>query len=192
MNDEIRIAAPRERVYAALNDPEILKQAIPGCEALEQVSETELTATVTAKVGPVKAKFKGAVTLSDLNPPESYTISGEGKGGAAGFASGGAKISLAEDGDGTLLSYEVEAQVGGKLAQIGNRLIDGTARKLAGEFFESFNALLTEDGAETPETDSPEPDAQSNTTEDDRTPPSVWIVGAFVIAAGVGVLLFAG
>ncbi len=142
MTDKIRIEANREQVFSALNDPEILRQAIPGCQELDQMSETELTATVQAKVGPVKAKFKGAVTLSDINPPESYTISGEGKGGAAGFAKGTAKVSLVADGAATILSYEVNAQVGGKLAQVGGRLIEGTSKKLAGEFFETFSGLV--------------------------------------------------
>ena len=139
MTGEQRIAAPRETVWEALNDPEVLKACIPGCEEIEKVSDTEMNAKVKAKVGPVSAKFQGSVTLSDLNPPESYRISGEGKGGAAGFAKGGAVVQLAEDGDGTLLTYEVDAQVGGKLAQIGSRLIDGTAKKLAGDFFEALN-----------------------------------------------------
>ena len=142
MTDEIRIEASREQVFAALNDPEILRKAIPGCQELDQTSETELTATVQAKVGPVKAKFRGAVTLSDINPPESYIISGEGKGGAAGFAKGKAKVSLAEDGAATILKYEVDAEVGGKLAQVGGRLIEGTSKKLAGDFFETFSGLV--------------------------------------------------
>lgn len=142
LSDERRIAAPREKVWAGLNDPAVLQKSIPGCEDLEKVSETEFNATVSAKVGPVKAKFKGAVQLSDLNPPESYRISGEGKGGAAGFAKGGATIHLTEDGDGTIMRYEVDADVGGKLAQIGGRLIEGTSKKLAGEFFDNFEAAL--------------------------------------------------
>ena len=138
LSGEHRIEAPRQTVWAALNDPDILKRAIPGCESIEKTSDTEFNATVKAKVGPVSAKFAGVVRLSDLDPPNGYTIAGEGKGGAAGFAKGGAKVRLEEDGAATLLRYEVEAQVGGKLAQIGSRLIDGTARKLAGEFFDNF------------------------------------------------------
>ena len=155
MTDKIRIEANREQVFSALNDPEILRQAIPGCQELDQMSETELTATVQAKVGPVKAKFRGAVTLSDINPPESYTISGEGKGGAAGFAKGTAKVSLVEDGTATILSYEVNAQVGGKLAQVGGRLIEGTSKKLAGEFFETFSSLVGSDTATAEEIATP-------------------------------------
>lgn len=142
LSDEIRIEAPRERVFAALNDPEVLKRAIPGCQALERMSASEMTATVTAKIGPVKATFKGRVTLSDLNPPESYTIAGEGKGGAAGFAKGSAKVTLTEDGAATRLRYEVNADVGGKLAQVGARLIEGSSKKLAQEFFAAFKAAL--------------------------------------------------
>ena len=153
LKDEIRIEAPREQVYAALNDPEILRESIPGCEEIEQISETEMIATVVLKIGPIKAKFKGQVTLSDLNPPESYTISGEGKGGSVGFAEGGAKISLEEDGGATILRYEVQAYVGGKLAQLGGRLIEGTAKKLAGDFFNSFREAVAgpaEEAAEVP------------------------------------------
>ncbi len=151
MSDEIKIEASRERVFAALNDLEILRQAIPGCEQLERTSETELTVTVQAKIGPVKARFQGAVVLSDIKPPESYTISGKGKGGVAGFAEGTAQVTLRDDDGGTILAYQVEANVGGKLAQIGARLIEGTSKKLAGEFFEAFAALVPTD----PETAPP-------------------------------------
>ncbi len=140
--DEKRIAAPRQAVWEGLNDPDVLQKAIPGCESLEKTSDTGFAAEVRAKVGPVKAKFKGQVELSDLNPPESYRISGEGKGGAAGFAKGGATVTLVEDGDATILKYEVDADVGGKLAQIGGRLVEGTAKKLAGEFFDNFEQAV--------------------------------------------------
>ena len=142
LNDEIHIEASRDKVYAALNDTDILCKSIPGCEQIERISETELSATVATKIGPIKAIFKGRVTLSDLNPPESYTISGEGKGGAAGFAKGSAKVSLEENSAATVLSYEVQADVGGKLAQLGGRLIEGTAKKLAGEFFNNFREAV--------------------------------------------------
>ncbi len=138
MNGSYRIPASRETVWAALNDPEVLKECIPGCEKLEMTSPTEMTATVTSKIGPVKAKFNGAVTLENMNPPESYTIAGEGKGGVAGFAKGSADVSLAEDGAETVLTYTARAQVGGKLAQLGSRLIDSTARKMADDFFGKF------------------------------------------------------
>src|SRR3954447_14433616 len=142
MSGSYRITAPREKVWAALNDPEILKQCIPGCEEIEKHSDTELTAKVTAKVGPVKAKFAGKVTLSDIDPPNGYTITGEGSGGAAGFGKGGAKVALVEDGAETVLTYTAHAQVGGKLAQIGSRLIDGTARKMADDFFAKFPKVV--------------------------------------------------
>lgn len=142
LSDEKRIEALREDVWQGLNDVDILKQAIPGCDSLERVGDNQFEAEVRAKVGPVKAKFKGNVTLSDLNPPESYRISGEGKGGAAGFAKGGATVTLEEDGDATILKYEVDADVGGKLAQIGGRLIEGTSKKLAGEFFDNFEVAI--------------------------------------------------
>jgi carbon monoxide dehydrogenase subunit G len=142
MNGEYQIAAPRQRVWEALNDPEILRHCIPGCEEIVKVSDVEWTAKVTAKVGPVKAKFGGKVTLSDLDPPNGYTITGEGTGGAAGFAKGGAAVKLVDQGAGTLLTYTVKAQVGGKLAQIGSRLIDGASRKMAEEFFGNFAAML--------------------------------------------------
>ena len=138
MRGEFRIPAPRETVWRALNDPEILKQSIAGCEELVKVSDNEFTAKVTAKVGPVKARFTGRVTLSDLDPPNGYRISGEGEGGVAGFAKGGATVALAEKDGGTLLTYNVEAQIGGKLAQLGQRLINGSAKKLADEFFANF------------------------------------------------------
>ena len=142
MTGEYRIEALRDKVWAALNDPDILKDCIPGCQRLEKTSPTGFTADVVAKVGPVKAKFSGNVTLSDLDPPNGYTISGEGKGGVAGFASGGAKVRLEADGEATVLKYEVNAKVGGKLAQIGSRLIDATARKMANEFFGKFADLV--------------------------------------------------
>ncbi len=159
MTGEYRLNASREAVYDALNDPEILKQCIPGCEEIEKTSETEMTAKVVAKVGPVKAKFAGAVTLSDLNRPESYTISGEGKGGAAGFAKGGAKVRLEPDGTGTLMHYEVHADIGGKLAQLGSRLIDGTAKKMAKDFFETFASLVDGKGMEAAEAEEAAPAA---------------------------------
>ncbi len=137
-----RIEAPRDVVWAALNDPEVLRQSIPGCESIEKISDTEMKAKVTLKIGPVKASFTGKVMLSDVDAPHGYTISGEGTGGAAGFARGGAKVRLAEEGAATLLSYEVKADVGGKLAQVGGRLIDSTAKKLAGDFFEKFGKIV--------------------------------------------------
>ena len=143
MNDSQRIPASKDKVWAALNDPDILKQCIPGCQSLEMNNPNEMTATVVLRVGPVKATFGGKVTLSDLDPPNSYRISGEGNGGIAGFARGGATVKLsAESADVTILSYEVDAQIGGKLAQLGSRLIDSTAKKLAGQFFASFGEVV--------------------------------------------------
>jgi carbon monoxide dehydrogenase subunit G len=143
MTGERRIPAPRETVWQALNDPEVLKDSIPGCEHIEKVSDTEMTARVAVRIGPMNARFAGKVQLSDLDPPNGYTISGEGQGGVAGFAKGGAAVRLAEDGPGaTLLTYDVKAQVGGKMAQLGARLIDSTARSMADQFFDRFAARV--------------------------------------------------
>lgn len=143
MTGEQKIAAPRQTVWLALNDAEVLKACIPGCTALEKTSDTEMTAAATLSVGPVKAKFTGNVTLSEIDAPTSYVISGQGSGGVAGFAKGSAKVVLADDGpDATLLTYTVKADVGGKIAQLGGRLIDQTAKKLAGEFFKSFSDVV--------------------------------------------------
>lgn len=141
MTGEYRIPAPRQAVWEALNDPDVLKACIPGCESLEK-SGDEMNATVVAKIGPVKAKFSGKVRLENLNPPTSYSIVGEGSGGVAGFAKGGADVSLADDGADTILSYTAKAQVGGKLAQLGSRLIDGTAKMMADQFFSAFTAKV--------------------------------------------------
>ena len=138
MSGEQQLTAPREKVWAALNNPEVLKACIPGCETLDVTGENEFLAVATNKVGPVKATFKGKVRLTDLDPPNSYKISGEGDGGIAGFAKGGATVSLSDKDGGTLLTYNVEAQIGGKLAQLGQRLIAGAAKKMADEFFEKF------------------------------------------------------
>src|SRR6185312_9664341 len=135
---EYRIEAPREKVFAALNDAEVLKACIPGCESLDKLSDTEMTAKVRLRIGPVSAAFSGKVTLSDIDPPNGYKISGEGQGGVAGFAKGGAAVKLTEDTGATVLAYDVDAQVGGKIAQVGARLIQGTARKLADQFFGKF------------------------------------------------------
>ncbi len=150
MNGSQRIPASRDEVWAALNDPDVLRQCIPGCQSLEMSSPTDMTATVVFKVGPVKATFGGKVTLSDLDPPNSYRISGEGSGGVAGFAKGGATVRLeSETPEVTILYYDVDAQIGGKLAQLGQRLVDSTANKLAGEFFAAFGEAVG-GAAETP------------------------------------------
>jgi hypothetical protein len=156
MNDSQRVPASRDKVWAGLNDPETLRKCIPGCQSLEMTSPTEMTATVVVKLGPVKASFNGKVTLSDIDAPNSYRISGEGSGGVAGFAKGGASVKLEDEGpDATILNYTVDAQIGGKLAQLGGRLIDSTAKKLAGEFFENFAATLSPPAPETSAGESP-------------------------------------
>ena len=142
MNGEIQLAAPRELVWKKLNDSDVLKACIPGCEELEKTDDQGFRAVARMKVGPVSARFRGKVTLSDLDPPNGYKISGEGEGGVAGFAKGAAKVDLVEREGGTLLSYHVDAQIGGKLAQLGQRLINGTAKKLADEFFANFARAL--------------------------------------------------
>lgn len=142
LTGEQRIAASREQVWRALNDPDVLRQCIPGCQSLEKESDERMTAIVEIKIGPIGARLKGAVTLSDLDPPKSYTITGEGQGGTVGFAKGGAKVSLEEVEGGTLLSYEVDAQVGGRLAQLGGRIIDATAKQLSGKFFQKFGQIV--------------------------------------------------
>ena len=196
MTGEYRIAAPREKVWEALNDPEILKICIPGCEELSKDSDTELSAKVSTKVGPVSAKFTGKVTLSDINPPEGYKITGEGQGGVAGFAKGGAEVKLEEDGNETVLSYTATAQVGGKLAQIGSRLIDSTAKKMAGQFFGKFAEEIGEGSA--PDTEAPDARSAAISNEDATADadkqseskgisPAIWITG--LIAAVVVVLL---
>lgn len=148
MTGEYRIAATRDVVWQALNDPDVLRVCIPGCEELEQTSDTSMTAKVVQKIGPVKAKFAGEVDLVNIKAPASYTIQGEGKGGVTGFAKGSADVELAEDGDGTILRYQAHAQIGGKLAQLGSRLINSTAKKLADEFFSRFHDHLSPDGDE--------------------------------------------
>jgi carbon monoxide dehydrogenase subunit G len=139
LTGEYIIAAPRQKVWEALNDADVLRACIPGCESLEKKSDTEMAATVVTKIGPVKAKFSGEVRLENINAPVSYTIAGEGKGGIAGFAKGGADVVLDEVPEGTKLSYVVKAQIGGKLAQLGSRLIDSTVKKLADQFFQNFS-----------------------------------------------------
>ena len=195
MTGEVRIPATRQKVWQALNDPEVLKQAIPGCEEIEKLSDTEMTAKVTAKVGPVKARFGGKVTLSDLDPPNGYKITGEGNGGAAGFAKGGATVRLNDVDGGTMLSYTVEAHVGGKLAQIGSRLIDGTARKMADEFFTKFSEVV---GGAAPQGTAAEETAPAvQAAQAAPTPsaparrglaPLVWVIGLAILVA---ILLYA-
>jgi carbon monoxide dehydrogenase subunit G len=173
MNFEHHIAASREQVWVALNDTEILKAAITGCSSLETTGENSFNAQVTAKVGPVKAKFSFDVSLSDIDPPNGYTIAAEGQGGAAGFAKGGATVSLREDGDETILAYSAKANVGGKLAQLGSRLIDGAAQKIADEFFVKFSELAADPTLVATEQSEP---------EDKPMPPVwVWVVGLLAL-----------
>ena len=139
---EYKIAAPPERVWEALNDPEILRQAIPGCEEITALSATEIEAVIVSKIGPVKATFKSLLTITNLNPPSSYTLSGKGKGGVAGFGRGSADVTLSPDGNETILSYTADFSVGGKLAQVGSRLIVAATRKIADDFFAKFSQLL--------------------------------------------------
>lgn len=194
MTGEYRIPASREEVWDALNNPEILKACIAGCQELEMTSDTEFTARVKTKVGPVSATFSGKVQLSDIDAPNGYTISGEGTGGVAGFAKGGATVKLVEDGDATVLTYEANATVGGKLAQIGSRLIDSTARKMANDFFGKFAlAVGGEPEEEAPATAAPEA-APASAPAPATTPasgggisPAVWIGG--LVAAVVVVLV---
>lgn len=149
LDGEVRINAPKQMVYDALNDPDILKQCIPGCQELIQHSATELEAVVTLKIGPLKANFKGNVTLDPSNAPDGFSLAGEGKGGSMGFAKGGADVTLEEDGDGTILRYTAKAAVGGKMAQLGSRLILGTAKKLSADFFKKFSEATEERMADT-------------------------------------------
>lgn len=194
MTGEFRIPASRQRVWEGLNDPQILKQCIPGCQTIEKVSDTEFTAKVLAQVGPVRANFAGKVLLSDLDPPQSYTIAGEGTGGVAGFAKGSAKVKLAEDGGATVMNYAVQAHVGGKLAQIGSRLIDSVARKMAENFFTRFAAAVAPEAAALEAAGSeaaPTPGAPVAAAEaaakpkDTRLPPALWVTGLAAVIGGI-------
>lgn len=170
MTGESEIAASREEVWAALNDADALQASIPGAEEVTKVADDEFTATVQAKVGPVRAKFKGKIKLEDIDPPNGYTITGEGSGGAAGFAKGSAKVALRDSpSGGTVLAYDVDAAVGGKLAQIGQRLIQGTAKKMADDFFTNFAARFG--GAEAP-VGQPEAEPQPATAPEPETAPA--------------------
>ena len=195
MKGEYRIAASREKVWDALNDPEILKQCIAGCEELDKTSDTEFTARVHTRVGPVSAKFTGKVELSEIDPPNGYRISGEGQGGVAGFAKGGAAVKLAEDGGETVLTYEANATVGGKLAQIGSRLIDATARKMADEFFGKFAEAVGEpaEAAEAAEAETPAteiaPAAAAPAAHSGGLSPAVWVGGLVALAVVVLIIV---
>ena len=205
MSGEYVIPASRQAVWEALNDPELLKQCIPGCDEVNKTSDTSFEAKVTAKVGPVRAKFSGKVEMSDIDPPNGYTISGEGSGGAAGFAKGGAKVTLSDDPGGTKLNFSVDATVGGKLAQIGSRLIDSTAKKMANDFFGKFAELVgvkddmlaaAEDQQATPAENlpSPSPEAETapaNSESKGSIGPTIWVTGIIIFMLAM-VLVFSG
>jgi len=179
MSNTQLVPASAEQTWQALNDPAVLKACIPGCESFDKVAENEYTLALTAKVGPVNAKFKGKMKLEDVNPPQSYSLVFEGQGGAAGFAKGNAKVALAPDPNGTQIAYTVHAQVGGKLAQIGSRLIDGAAKKMANDF---FGALVTRlGGVPKPLPEAPRPAGKTN--------PWFW-VGVGIVALVILYLLF--
>jgi carbon monoxide dehydrogenase subunit G len=173
MTGEQLIPVPQSEVWRGLNDPEVLKACIAGCETIEKVSDNEYRVALVAAVGPVKAKFNGKLVLSDLNPPNSYSLSFEGSGGAAGFGKGGAQVSLKPEGAGTRLTYTAKASVGGKLAQVGSRLIDGVARKMADDFFTAFNEKLA------PTTKPAEAGAAA---KGKRIHPAWWVAGALLVA----------
>jgi len=193
LSGEHLIPASQKTVWEALNDADMLRACLPGCETLEKVSDTEMTAKITTKIGPVKATFTGDVTLSDLDPPNGYKLSGEGQGGAAGFASGSASVNLSEQDGGTLLRYEVEARVGGKLAQIGSRLIDSVTKKLAAQFFTSLVEKLSPDDATDAEPQSAEstesapatatPAAAAASAPKRGIPTPIWAIGIIGVVA---------
>ena len=179
MISEQRIEASREKVWESLNDTEILKNSMPGCESFESIGENSFEAKITAKVGPVKAKFKFKVNLTDIDPPNGYTINGEGQGGAAGFAKGSASVKLTEDDGVTILAYKVKANVGGKLAQLGARLIDGAAKKMADEFFGNFIDIVAPDSSAS----EPAPGDTAATRQPPSVPKWVWITVAVLALA---------
>ena len=186
LSGEYRLPLPRETVWAGLNDPEVLKQCIPGCDELVKNSDTELSAKVGLKIGPMTAKFTGKVTLSDLDPPNGYKIAGEGQGGVAGFGKGSAVVTLEDDGSGgTILRYTADSQVGGKMAQLGSRLIDATAKKLADEFFGKFAEIVAIPSGGAALAPAQEAAAVPAATGDaGGLPQTVWIA-ALVVAIGV-------
>jgi uncharacterized protein len=170
------IAAPREAVWRALNDPEVLRQAIPGCESLERTADNAFKAVVSSRIGPIAARFNGNVRLSDLDPPNSYTLTGEGSGGAAGNAKGVAKVRLEPAQGGTRLIYDVDAQISGKLAQIGSRVVDAAAKMLAGQFFDRFGKVVVGE--------APPPRAAASA----GVPAWVWAIAAVAIIAAVVII----
>ena len=183
MSSERRIEASREQVWAALNDTDILKRSMPGCESFDAVGDNRFEAKLTTRVGPVKARFKFNVNLTDVDPPNGYTINGEGQGGAAGFANGSATVNLSEDGGGTMLAYEVKASVGGKLAQLGSRLIDGAAKKTADEFFGNFIEIVAGDSAGPMESAEDESVGTATSPQTGGLPIWMWVTTAIAVIA---------
>lgn len=191
MSGEQRIPATQAETWAALNDPEMLKACVPGCESIERVAENEYQVLMMARIGPVSAKFKGKLALADIDPPNSYSLAFEGQGGAAGFGKGSARVQLEPDGEGTLLRYQANANVGGKLAQIGSRLVDSAARKISQDFFAAFNekvaALHAPDAAHPPAGDTHPPDGDAHHVEAvsrDADLPTVSNASLIFLAAG--------
>ena len=188
LTGEYRIPAARKDVWEALNDPEILKQCIDGCQELSKDSDTQFSAKVTAKVGPVKAKFSGKVTLSELDPPNGYKISGEGQGGVAGFAKGGATVKLAEEGDDTILSYTANAEVGGKLASVGSRLVEGVAKKQADDFFGTFSLIVggnVLENGDRPLVGETKPAQSDDENKQGGLPSAIWGAGLIVVVVAL-------
>ena len=188
MTGERRIPAPRQKVWNSLNDPQVLKTCIPGCEKLERTADNEYTATAAVKLGPIAARFNGRVNLLDLDEPNSYRIQGEGQGGVAGFAKGGATVRLADDGSYTLLTYDVNAQVGGKIAQLGARLIDASSRQMADQFFTRFTNEVAGPAAAPGET--PTAAAPDTAPEGARPPPEPARAGAISVLDLIPAKLF--
>jgi len=192
MAGEQRVAAPRSRVWEALNDPEVLRQCIPGCQSLERDGDNRLNAVAEVKIGPIGARFKGAVTLSDLDAPNGYTITGQGSGGVAGSARGSAKVRLSDDGAGTLVSYDVDAEVGGRMAQLGGPIIDATAKQMAGKFFSKFGEVVGGEGVAAPVSAPAAAPVAAGVPAPAATPASAVVAGGFpwslVVAVVVAVL----
>ncbi len=184
MTGEQLIAAPQQATWEALNDPEVLKACVPGCESITLVNPNEYQVLMTAKVGPVSAKFRGRLSLSDIKPPHSYSLAFEGQGGAAGFAKGGAQVRLSPEKDQTRLAYDVKANVGGKLAQIGSRLVDAAAKKVADEFFQNFNKRMSASGEDTTVVIAPEPAHGHGGGDNAAAPASVSNTTLIFFAAG--------
>lgn len=178
LKNQVKINAPRDKVFESLNDPEVLKQAIPGCEEMVRSADSEFSATVVTKIGPMKITFKGAVTMSNIVPPESYTLTGKGMGGTQGFAKIKADISLSEDVDATLLTYDVKVDVGGKLAQLGGRMIEGVSKKRASEFFEKFEEII---GGDLPNAGNMSPEAVESSNP--LIPFLYWAAGALILGS---------